>query len=199
MANREDIRHTLDHESTTSKPDVKLGTLKPDTRLTSLHSEVPSRPTPYDVNAVDKDGRVALTRHVNKMEALTERSDKLGRTHPHLAAENDSKTAAKTLTQHDINTNVTGLHGRTRLHIAAQYNSILTIKILLENGADVNATDETGQTPLHVAVHHARSYSIIRLLLENGADVNATDETGQTPIHVAVINNHSNSIKHFII
>ena len=111
-----------------------------------------------------------------------------------IAAENDTNTIARLLTEgFDVNS-ADSSRGCTVLHWAAYYNRRQAAEFLLEQEAEVNARNDLGMTPLHYAAL-AGHKTMIEILLAKKAEVNALDCQGLSPLHLAAQHGHSDIIK----
>lgn len=110
------------------------------------------------------------------------------------AAENDTNTMARLLTDgFDVNS-AEKSRGCSALHWAACYNRRPAAEFLLEQGADVNARDNLGMTPLHYAALGGH-VTMVEILLAKKADVNALDCQGLTPLHLAAQYGHAKIVE----
>ena len=115
-----------------------------------------------DVNAVNKDGWVALC----------------------LAVMQKHLEMAQLLLAHNADPNARDKDGQTPLYHAVMDGQREMAELLLANKADPNAKDKNGETPLHVAVSRGQK-EIAELLLANKADPNERDNSGRTPLDLA--------------
>jgi RNA polymerase sigma factor (sigma-70 family) len=140
-----------------------------------------------DVNAVDQDGRTAIS----VPGGLRDHRPGTGET-PIDAESVLFEAAALGLTERvmellretDAGVGSRDAWGRTALHVAAWCGHAELCRALLDMGAAVDETGASGETPLHLAAARGR-LSTAALLLNRGADRDARTETGRTPLYAA--------------
>jgi len=138
-----------------------------------------------DVNLVDKDGEITLSRLLGRIDTV-----------------NDKKEKAKILLDAGADPSFPLPDGGNILHyfnwwpIEEDYSEIL--EIIRESNVDFNKQDVRGETPLHLAVFpyglSTNSVAYVRFLLENGADKYLADEVGVLPVYL--INRYERGFKY---
>ena len=115
---------------------------------------------------------------------INEKINSAEETELHLAAKNNMKFSAKSLTKAgaDVNTKCNQLE--TPLHKASHEEHIEMVKMLIKSGASINEKNMNDETALHIAVRKGNK-EIVELLIKNGADIDAKNSNEETPIHLA--------------
>ena len=124
------------------------------------------------VDAVDEDGRTALTVAVAKNNA----------------------DCVKALLVVGADVNAENKNGWTALMAAVAKSNVDCVKVLLEAGADVNAKDKDEVTILMRAALKGHT-NCVKTLLKAGADVNAKLKDGSTALMMATTLGHTDCVK----
>jgi hypothetical protein len=134
--------------------------------------------------------RAEIARLLLDAGADANKTDRLGSTPLHSAAEWGHAQVVSALVKAAARVSASDKNGSTPLHAAAEWGHTEVAKILLGAGADANATDSNGETPLHVAA--ARRVppliiyaNVVRVVLDAGSKATARNKAGQTPLQLA--------------
>lgn len=157
------------------------------------------------VDAVDEDGRTALTvsvvkNNVDYVKLLLEAGadvnakNKNGGTALMLATGLGYTDCARALLKAGADVNAKTKDGETALMLAVDEGHTGCVKTLLEVGSDVNAENKNGWTALMAAVAKS-NVDCVKVLLEAGADVNAKDKDEVTILMRAALKGHTNCVK----
>ena len=157
------------------------------------------------VDAVDEDGRTALTVAVAKNNADCVKAllvvgadvnaeNKNGWTALMLATGLGYTDCARALLKAGADVNAKTKDGETALMLAVDEGHTSCVKTLLEVGSDVNAENKNGWTALMAAVAKS-NVDCVKVLLEAGADVNAKDKDEVTILMRAALKGHTNCVK----
>lgn len=110
------------------------------------------------------------------------------------AAQNQDRTAVRTLLNQRADVNQPQADGTTALHWAAQLDDLETAELLVRAGANVSAANRYGVTPLSLASTNGAA-RMLELLLEAGADAKAALPGGETALMTAARTGKLNAVQ----
>jgi ankyrin len=143
-------------------------------------------------------GRVKNVELLLKYKADADRTNAMGRTALHIAAESESATVLELLLERGAHPNTPRPDKSVQplLHIATRAGRVKNVELLLEHGANIDTADDLGRTALHVAAE-SESATVLELLLTEGADPNASspDKSMEPPLHIAARAGRDKSVK----
>jgi ankyrin repeat protein len=101
----------------------------------------------------------------------------------HRASERGHAEVARSLLNHNANSDSRNDENWTSLHLASQHGHLEVVLALLEHCTDVNARDHSKWTPLHEASQNGH-LEVVQVLLEWGANADALDYGGWSPLQL---------------
>jgi ankyrin repeat protein len=144
--------------------------------LTSTPLEVHLSNQPGCINAVDSNGRTALS----------------------WASQRGMLEAVEALLSRGAGVNICTPGGHSPLMYAAQARTPDCIQPLLDAGADVTQQDIEGQTALHYAAGQKADLAYYRPLLEAGSDPNWPTAYGLTPLTTVISEGYDEAMQYLV-